>query len=146
MAWNCLAYKLCLDKLISYQFGVHSVQCSECSECTLRLSLIVYMEIRDSSQIFTTAPIILLSNYFRQTFFEIDSCAVSLLNNIWVQVEHSQLQQLNLQKFNCSSSSVQAGCESNCGDQLNTSLKTGYQIFCTMKKYCKIIFQIQFSQ
>ena len=33
------------------------------------------------------------------------------LNNIWVRVEHSLLQQLNLQKVNCSSSSLQAGCE-----------------------------------
>ena len=59
---------------------------------------IVKMEIRDSSQISTTAPIFLLSNYFRQKYLEIASCAVSLLNNIWVRVEHSLLQQLNLQK------------------------------------------------
>ena len=47
--------------------------------------------------IFTTAPIFLLSNYFRQKYLEIASCAVSLFNNIWVRVEHSLLQQLNLQ-------------------------------------------------
>ena len=52
-----------------------------------------------------TAPIFLLSNYFRQKCLEIASCAVSLLNNIWV------LLQLNLQKVNCSSSALQAGCE-----------------------------------
>ena len=45
-------------------------------------------------EIFTTAPIFLLSNYFRQKYLEIASCAVSLLNNIWVQVEHSLLQKL----------------------------------------------------
>ena len=56
------------------------------------------MEIRDSSQISTTAPIFLLSNYFRQKYLEIDSCAISLLNNIWVRVEHSLLQQQNLQQ------------------------------------------------
>ena len=72
---------------------------------------IVKMEIRDSSQISTTAPIFLLYNYFRQKYLKIASCAVSLLNNIWVRVEHSLLQQLNLQKVNCSSSSLQAGCE-----------------------------------
>ena len=81
------------------------------------------MEIRDSSQTSTTAPIFLLSNYFRQKYLEIASCAVSLLNDIWVRVDHSLLQQLNLQKVNCSSSSLQAGCEWNCGDELNTSLK-----------------------
>ena len=69
------------------------------------------MEIRDSSQTSTTAPIFLLSNYFRQKYLEIASCAVSLLNDIWVRVDHSLLQQLNLQKVNCSSSSLQAGCE-----------------------------------
>ena len=79
--------------------------------CALCGYPIVKMEIRDSSQIFTTAPIFLLSNYFRQKYLEIASCAVSLLNNIWVRVEHSLLQQLNLQKVNCSSSSLQAGCE-----------------------------------
>ena len=72
---------------------------------------IVKMEIRDSSQISTTAPIFLLYNYFRQKYLKIASCAVSLLNNIWVRVEHSLLQQLNLQKVNCSSSSLQSGCE-----------------------------------
>ena len=60
---------------------------------------IVKMEIRDSSQISTTAPIFLLSNYFRQKYLEIASCTVSLLNNIWVQVGHSLLQQLNLRKI-----------------------------------------------
>ena len=59
---------------------------------------IVKMKIGDSSQISTTAPIFLLSNYFRQKYLEIASCAVSLLNNIWVRVEHSLLHQLNLQK------------------------------------------------
>ena len=44
---------------------------------------------------FTTAPILLLSNYFRQNYLEIASCSVSLFNNIWVQVEHSLLQKLN---------------------------------------------------
>ena len=72
---------------------------------------IVKIEIRDSSQTSTTAPIFLLSNYFRQKYLEIASCAVSLLNDIWVRVDHSLLQQLNLQKVNCSSSSLQAGCE-----------------------------------
>ena len=61
----------------------------------------VKIEIRDSSQISTTGPIFLLSNYFRQKYLEIASCAVSLLNNIWVRVEHSLLQQLK-QKVNCS--------------------------------------------
>ena len=65
----------------------------------------VIMEIRDSSQIFTTAHIFLLSNHFRQKYLA--SCAISLLNNIWVWVEHTLLQQLNLQKVNCSSSSLQ---------------------------------------
>ena len=72
---------------------------------------IVKMEIRGSSQISTTAPIFLLSYYFRQKYLKIASCAVSILNNIWVQVEHGLLQQLNLQKVNCSSSSLQAGSE-----------------------------------
>ena len=58
---------------------------------------IVKMEIRDSSQISTTALIFLLYNYFRQKYLEITSCAVSLLNNIWVRVEHSLVQTKDLQ-------------------------------------------------
>ena len=53
--------------------------------CTMH----VKWEIENLSQITTTAPIFLLSNYFRQKYLEIASCAVSLLNNIWVRVEHS---------------------------------------------------------
>ena len=45
-----------------------------------------------------------------------------------VRVEHSLLQQLNLQKVNCNSSSLQAGCELYFGDELNTSLKTASNI------------------
>ena len=86
------------------------------------------MEIRDSSQISTTALIFFLSYYFRQKYLEIASCSVSLLNNIWVPVEHSLLQQLNFQKVNCNSSSLQAGCELYFGDELNTSLKTASNI------------------
>ena len=48
-------------------------------------------------EIFTTAPIFLLSNYFRHKYLEIASCAVSLLNNIWVRVEYGQLQMEDLQ-------------------------------------------------
>ena len=55
------------------------------------------VKIRDSSKIPTTAPILLLSNYFRQNFLQIASCTVSLLKNIWVRVKHSPVQQLNLQ-------------------------------------------------
>ena len=79
-------------------------------------------------QITTTAPIFLKFKYFRQKYLEIASCSVSLLNNIWVRVEHSLLQQLNLQKVNCNSSSLQAGCELYFGDKLNTSLKTASNI------------------
>ena len=86
------------------------------------------MEIRDLSQIPTTAPISLLYNYFRQKYLQIASCTVSLLKNIWVRVEHSPVQQLNLQKVNCSSSSLEAGCELYFGDELNTSLKTASNI------------------
>ena len=71
----------------------------------------VNVPIRDLSQTFTTALIFQQSHYFRQKYLEITTCAVSLLNNIWVRVEHSLLQQLNLQRINCSSSSLQAGCE-----------------------------------
>ena len=52
----------------------------------------VKWEIDNLSQITTTAPIFLLSNYFRQKYLEISSCSVSLLNNIWVRVEHSLMQ------------------------------------------------------
>ena len=86
------------------------------------------MEIRDSSQIPTTAPILLLYNYFRQKYLQIASCAVSLLKSIWIRVEHSPVQQLNFQKVNCNSSSLQAGCELYFGDELNTSLKTASNI------------------
>ena len=58
----------------------------------------VNVSIRDLSQILTTAPIFLYFNYFRQKYLEIASCAVSLLNNIWVRVEHSLLQQPNLKE------------------------------------------------
>ena len=58
----------------------------------------VNVSIRDLSQILLTAPIFLYSNYFRQKYLEIASCAVSLLNNIWVRVEHSLLQQPNLKE------------------------------------------------
>ena len=58
---------------------------------------IVKMEIRDSSQISTTAPIFLLYNYFRQKYLEIASCPVSLLIYIWVRVEYGQLQMEDLQ-------------------------------------------------
>ena len=71
----------------------------------------VKWEIENLSQITTTAPIFLQFNYFRQKYLEIANRAVLLLNNIWVRVEHSLLQQLNLQKVNYSSSSLQAGCE-----------------------------------
>ena len=53
----------------------------------------------NSSQSFTTAPIFLLSNYFRLKYLKIASCAVSLLNNIWVRIEHSLLQQKKKLKF-----------------------------------------------
>ena len=52
----------------------------------------VKWEIENLSQITTTAPIFLQFNYFRQKYLEIASCAVSLLNNIWVRVEHSLMQ------------------------------------------------------
>ena len=71
----------------------------------------VKLEIGNLIQITTTAPIFQQSHYFRQKYLEIASCAVSLLNNIWVRVEHSLLQQLNLPKISCSSSSLQAGYE-----------------------------------
>ena len=58
----------------------------------------VKVEIRDSSQICTTAPIFSKSNYFRQKYLEIPSCAVSLFIYIWVWVEQSQLQLQNLQR------------------------------------------------
>ena len=58
----------------------------------------VKWSIKDLSQILTTALIFLYSNYFRQKYLEIASCAVSLLNNIWVRVEHSLLQQPNLKE------------------------------------------------
>ena len=51
-------------------------------EGTLRGSRGPKNGIRYSSQISTTAPIFLLSNYFRQKYLEIASCTVSLLNNI----------------------------------------------------------------
>ena len=53
----------------------------------------VKVEIRDSSQISTTAPIFLQLNYFRQKYLEIASCSDSLLIYIWVRVDHSLLQQ-----------------------------------------------------
>ena len=53
----------------------------------------VKVEIRDSSQISTTAPIFLQFNYFRQKYLEIASCSDSLLIYIWVRVDHSLLQQ-----------------------------------------------------
>ena len=49
----------------------------------------VKWEIENLSQITTTAPIFLQFNYFRQKYLEIASCAVSVLNNIWILVEHS---------------------------------------------------------
>ena len=67
----------------------------------------VKVEIRDSSQICTTAPIFSKSNYFRQKYLEIPSCAVSLFIYIWVWVEQSQLQLRNLQQKQL----LQAGCE-----------------------------------
>ena len=51
---------------------------------------LVKMEIRDSIQILTTAPIFLQSNYFRQKYLEIASCSDSLLIHIWVRVDHSR--------------------------------------------------------
>ena len=58
----------------------------------------VKMEIRDSSQISTTAPIFLEYNYFRQKYLEIASCSDSLLIYIWVRVDHSLLKQKELPK------------------------------------------------
>ena len=67
-----------------------------CSQCCIN-ALCSYphwkMEIRDSSQIPTTAPIFLQCNYFRQKYLEIASCSDSLLIYIWVRVDHSLLQQ-----------------------------------------------------
>ena len=83
--------------------------------CRLAIALCSYphvkVSIRDLSQTFTTAPIFQKSHYFRQKYLEIASWAVSLLNNIWARVEHSLLQQLNSKVINCSSGSLQAGCE-----------------------------------
>ena len=53
----------------------------------------VKVEIRDSSQISTTAPIFLQFNYSRQKYLEIASCSDSLMIYIWVRVDHSLLQQ-----------------------------------------------------
>ena len=99
---------------------------------------IVKMEIRDSSQISTTAPIFLLYNYFRQKYLEITSCAVSLLNNIWVRVEHILMQQLNLQK---KSIAFQAVCRQEVNKIVGTSWTPAskhHQIFYMMKKSRKI--------
>ena len=71
----------------------------------------VKLEIGNLSHITTTAPIFLQLNYFRQKYLEIASCAVSLLIYIWVRVEHSLLQQQNLQKIYCKSSWLRAECE-----------------------------------
>ena len=46
----------------------------------------VKLEIGNLIQIITTAPIFQQSHYFRQKYLEIASCAVSLLNNIWVEL------------------------------------------------------------
>ena len=56
----------------------------------------VKVEISDFSQTYTTATIFQQSNHFRQKYLEIASWAVSLLNFIWVQVEHCLLQTPNL--------------------------------------------------
>ena len=86
----------------------HTLYCSHIALCSYPH---VKVPIRDLSQTFTTALIFQQSHYFRQKYLEITTCAVSLLNNIWVRVEHSLLQQLNLKIINCSSGSLQAGCE-----------------------------------
>ena len=44
------------------------------------------MKIKHSSQILTTAHIFWRSNYFRQKYLEIASCAVSLFNNISIML------------------------------------------------------------
>ena len=56
----------------------------------------VKLEIGNLIQITTTAPIFQQSYYFRQKYLEITSCAVSLLNNVWVRGEQSPLQEQNL--------------------------------------------------
>ena len=58
----------------------------------------------------STSPLIFMhSNYFRLKYLEIASYVVSFLIYIWVKVEHSLVQQPNLQKKNyCTSSSLQA--------------------------------------
>ena len=60
-------------------------------------------------------PLFQQSSYFRQKYLEIASCAVSLLNNTWVRVEHSQLQRLNLPIV------VQAVCRQDVNKIVGTS-------------------------
>ena len=61
-----------------------AVTVSQCPHSALCCYPNVKVEIRDSSQIRTTALIFLKSNYFRQKYLEIPSCAVSLFIYIWV--------------------------------------------------------------
>ena len=65
--------------------------------CTMGLSS-CKMGNREFESDYHHRPIFLKFSYFRQKYLEIASCAVSLLNNILVRVEHSLLQQLDLQK------------------------------------------------
>ena len=57
----------------------------------------VKWEIENLIQITTTSLILLKFLNFRQKYLEIASCAVSLLNDIWVRVEYGQLQMEDLQ-------------------------------------------------
>ena len=65
--------------------------------CTMGLSP-CKMGNREFESDYHHRPIFLLSNYFRQKYLEISSCSVSLLNNIWVRVEHSLMQNKDRQQ------------------------------------------------
>ena len=100
----------------------------------------VKVEFRDSGQICTTAPIFLKSNYFRQ--------------NIWkspaAQFHFSFIFGYELNTINCSyeiykeNQLLQARCKKDCGDKLNTILKTVCQIFLDDEDIRKIFVNFRF--
>lgn len=98
-----------LDAKIGTNIPISCISC-KFHHCTMR-PFHCKNGVRYSIQISTTASIFLLYDYFRQKYLENASCAISLLYNIWVLVEHSLLQQLNFQNLNCGSSSLKPGCE-----------------------------------
>ena len=82
---------------------------------------LVKMEIQDSIQILTTAPIFLQSNYFRQNIWRSPAAQIHFWFMFGYELTTVYCSSKNCKRISCNLSILQVGCEKNCGHKLNTS-------------------------